>query len=282
MPKDVAWIPVQVQMQTAIRGGVDRKHHVLNLERFEFEGHEASFVLVSPQEKWLCDVVAGVCSSRRPLTRSDIFKRLRKPFTPEMADSICDVAAQDDRMQDLGFEDSPSSSQSPPAKTKRSRGPSYKGVIVRKVTIPADPPAVPAVAGNAGQAAVAANRDVLVAIKMNKLFLEVDALSWLVCFLRYEFLEGFVPAVESALAAVEDSPGIPHLWWDFRDECWVCRERPMHSDDKRRRQRKSVRSRMAEGCDLHHMTFEDAKSFCYQELAATFDIKEPAAVAAMS
>jgi hypothetical protein len=276
-----AWKPVQVQTQTAIHGGVGRKHHVLALERFEFEGGEVSFVLVSPQEGWLCEVVAGQCSSRRPLTRSDIFRRLRLAFTPEVADSICDVVPQDDRMQDLGFEDSPSSSQSPPAKAhKRSRGKSYKGVVVRKITIPANPPAVPAVASNVGQAAVAANREVLAAIKMNKLFLEIDALSWLVCFLRHEFEAGFVADVVSGPASVEEIPGGPNLWWDFRDECWVCRERPMHSDDKRRRQRKSVRSRMAQGCDLHHMTFEAAKAFCHKELADTFEIDEAPAVAA--
>ena len=67
----------------------------------------------------------------------------------------------DDRLQDLGFEDSPSTSPSPPAKThKRSRGSSLNGVNgvgVRIVNVPADPPSVPAVAGNAGQAAEAAD-----------------------------------------------------------------------------------------------------------------------------
>ena len=180
-------------------------------------------------------------------------------------------------MQDLGFEDSPSTSPSPPAK-KRSRGSSYKGVAVRKVTVPANPPSVPAVAGNAGQAAVAADREVLVAIKTNKkLFLEVDALSWLVCFLRIEFEAGFVPAVESAPAAAEAFA--PSVWWDFRDECWVGRERSGLSGEKRRRQRKSIRSRMAPGGDLQHIAFEDATTFCYDELYGSLEIDETAAVA---
>jgi hypothetical protein len=281
MPKAAAWAPVQVKTETAIRGGVGRKHHVLSIERFEFEDREASFVHVSPLEGWLCEIVAGQVASRRPLSRSNIFKLLRDALGSEVADSIGAGAAQDDRMQDLGFEDSPSSSQSPPSKThKRPRGPSCKGVAVRKVTVPADPPSVPAVAGNAGQAAVAADREVLAATKMNKLFLEVDALSWLVCFLRREFEAGFVPALESAPAAAEDTPGGAKLWWDFRDECWVGRERPSLPGDKRRRQRKSVRSRMAPCGDLHHLTFEDAKAFCYDELAVSLEIGDPAAVAA--
>ncbi len=133
-----------------------------------------------PKMGWLCEVVAGQCASRRPLSRSDIFKRLRDALSPEVADSIGDVAAQDDRMQDLGFEDSPSSSPSPPAKThNRSRGSSYKGVAARKVTIPASPPAVPAVAGNAGQAAVAANIEVLTATRLHTLIIAVDGVHWL-------------------------------------------------------------------------------------------------------
>ena len=151
---------MQVKTETAIRGGVGRKHHVLNIERLEFEDREASFVHVSPTEEWLCEVVAGQSASRRPLSRSNIFKRLRDALTPEVADSIGAGAAQNDRMQDLGFEDSPSPSQSPPSK-KRSRTQLYKGIIVRKATVPANSPAVPAVAGNVGQAAAAANREVL-------------------------------------------------------------------------------------------------------------------------
>ncbi len=280
MSKAAAWTPVQVKTETAIRGGVGRKHHVLSIERFDFEDRETPFVVVSPNEAWLCEVVAGQCASRRPLTRSGIFKRLRDALSREEADCIGDGAAKDDRMQELSSmaDDSQSSSPSPPAKSnKRSRNVSYKGVGLRKVKVPANLPAVPAVAGNAGQPAAAADREVLAAIKMNKLFIAVDDLSWLVWYLRCEFEAGFVPAVVSAPTVAVDTSGSSRIWWDFRDECWVGREQPMHES---RRQRKSVRSRMAPGCDLHHMTFEDAKAFCYDELAASVAIDEPAAVAA--
>jgi hypothetical protein len=203
---------------------------------------------------------------------------LRGAFASEVAGSIGAEALQDDRMQDLGFEDSPSTSPSPPAKLhKRSRGPSRNGVDVRVVKVPANPPSAPAVAGNAGQAAAAADREVLAANKATKLFIEVDALSWLVCFLRSEFESGFVPAVESAPAAAEVVA--PAVWWDFRDECWVGRERPGLSGEKRRRHRKSIRSRVAPGGDLQHMTFENAKTFCYDELCGSLEIDETAAVA---
>ena len=78
---------MQVQTETTIRGGVGRKHHVLAIERFLFEDRESSFVHVSPNEAWLCEVVAGQSFSRRPLGRSSIFKHLRDAFTPEVADS---------------------------------------------------------------------------------------------------------------------------------------------------------------------------------------------------
>jgi hypothetical protein len=272
---------VQVQTEIAIRGGVSRKHHVLTIERFEFQERDESFVNVSPCDAWLCEVVTGQGSSRRPLTRSSLFKLVRDALLPDEANSIVDVAAQDDRMQDLGFEDSVSSSSSPPAKkNKRSRNVTYRGVVVRQIKVPANPSVVPAVAGNAGQAAVAADREILAAIKLNKLFIDVNALSWLVCFLRCEFEAGFVPAVVSAPATVVDTPGAIAVWWDFRDECWVGRERPGSSGDKRRRQRKSVRSRMAPSGDLHNMTFEAAKAFCYDELVAILKLDETEAMAA--
>jgi hypothetical protein len=283
MPKAAAWTPVQVQTETTIRGGVGRKHHVLSVERFLFEDRESSFTIVSPNETWLCEIVAGQSSSRRPLARSSIFKHLRCAFASEVAGSIGAEALQDERMQDLGFEDSPSTSPSPAAKAhKRSRGPSHKGVDVRIVKVPADPPSAPAVAGNAGsgEPAVCArggDREILAATKAMKLFIEVNALSWLVCFLRREFDAGFVPAVESAPAVA--AAFAPAVWWDFRDECWVGRERSGLSGEKRRRQRKSIRSRMAPGGDLQHMTFENAKTFCYDELYGTLGAGETAAVA---
>ncbi len=282
MSKAVAWTPVQVKTVTAISGGVGRKHHVLSIERFDFEDRETPFVVVSPNEAWLCEVVAGQCASRRPLSRSGIFKRLRDALSREEADCIGDGAAKDDRMQELSSmaDDSQSSSPSPPAKSnKRSRNVSYKGVMLRKVKVPANLPAVPAVAGNAGQPAAAADREVLAAIKMNKLFIAVDDLSWLVCYLRCEFEAGFVPAVVSAPAVAVDTSGSCKLWWDFRDECWVGRV-PQLTGDRRRRLSKSVRARMTPGGDLHHMTFEDAKAFCYNELAALVDSAEATALSA--
>jgi hypothetical protein len=66
----------------------------------------------------------------------------------------------------------------------------------------------------------------------------------------------------------------------FRDECGVGRGRPGLSGEKRRRQRSSVRSRMAPGNDLQHMAFADAKAFCYDELRGALEIEEAAAVAA--
>jgi hypothetical protein len=266
MSDAAAWAPVQVRTETVIRGGLSRKLHVLAIERFEFEERQASFVIVSPSEGWLCDTVAQQVASRRPLARSTIFKLLRDAFAPAAADSIDAGAAQDDRMQDLGFEDSPSSSQSPPSKKwKRSQG--YKGVTVRTVKVPSDPPSAPALAGHAGQDAVAADREVLAATKLNKLFLEVDALPWLVCYLRREF------------DAVCEEAVCVKLWWDIRDECWVCRK-PLLPGDKPRRQRNSVRSRIAPGGDLQHMNFEEAKHFCYDELVCSLGIGDPAAVAA--
>ncbi len=243
---------------------------------------------VSPNEGWLCEVVAGQSATRRPLGRSTIFKHLRDALKSERGDSTGAAAVPDDPIQSMAFDDSPSTSPSPPAKAhKRSRGSSLKGVNgvdVRMPNVPADPPSVPAVAGNAGQAAAAADRDVLAAtsgcgVGARKLFIEVDALSWLVCYLRCEFEAGFVPAVVSAPAVAGDTSGSCKLWWDFRDECWVGRV-PQLTGDRRRRLSKSVRARMTPGGDLHHMTFEAAKAFCHKELADKFEIDEAPAVAA--
>jgi len=56
----------------------------------------------------------------------------------------------------------------------------------------------------------------------------------------------------------------PSIFWDWRDEVWVFRQKGADGAP-RRRQSKAVRSRMAKGGDLSHLDFEAAKQYVYDE-----------------
>ena len=207
---------------------------------------------VSACEPWLCEAVAGQASARRPLSRSGMFKLLRAGFAPAVAEGD---GTPDDKIQDLSFDDA--AAVGPPEKRhRRQRGSIYKGIVVRTQAVPASPTA----------SAVAENRRVLVAINAKKMYIEVNALSWLVNYLRTEFESGFVPAVAPA-PEPDDTPGaMSKLWWDFRDDCWV--GRVGQSGRRSARKSKAVKARMATGGGLSHLSFADAKQYCYDELAA--------------
>ncbi len=79
MPKAAAWTSVQVKTETVIRGGVGRKQNILNIERFEFEDREASFVHVSPNDGWLCKVVAGIAPGLQQFECKGILWRRLRP-----------------------------------------------------------------------------------------------------------------------------------------------------------------------------------------------------------
>ena len=218
----------------------------------------------------LCEVVTGQVLSRRPLGRSSLFKLVKHLVAPAVAGDIEDDPVTPDKMQDLAYEvsdDSPPSVEPAEKLPKRRRGPQkYTGAIVKRIDVPENPCAVPAVAENGGGTAAAATRQLVAAVHCKKLLIEKDALSWLVHYLKVEYEAGSVPHTEHDDGEESRSPpgkGVK-LWWDFRDDCWVGRYGGGSKTTPRKS--KSVRSRMGPTGDLAHMTFADAKQAAWNEL----------------
>ena len=264
------WKPVQLKSELTVTGGKTTKSHVLAIATMPFQDAEVELVQVSSADGWLCEIVTGQVCSRRPLSRSGLFKLLKNLVAPAVAGDIDDDPVAPDKMQDLAFddaEDSPPTVEPAEKHPKRRRGTQkYKGAIVKRIDVPVNPCAVPAVAGNGGGTAVAATRQLVAAVHGKKLLIDKDALSWLVHYLKVEYEAGSVPHPEHDDGEESRSPpgkGVK-LWWDFRDDCWVGRYGGGSKTTPRKS--KSVRSRIGNAGDLAHMTFADAKQAAYDEL----------------
>ena len=115
---------------------------------------------------------------------------------------------------------------------------------------------------------MAATRQLVAAVHNKKLLIEQDALSWLVHYLKVEYEAGSVPHPGHDDGEESRSPpdptGVPKLWWDFRDDCWVGRDGGGSKTTPRKS--KSVRARMGKAGDLAHMDFAEAKKKAHDEL----------------
>ncbi len=91
------------------------------------------------------------------------------------------------------------------------------------------------------------------------LYIEIDALSWLVHTLRMERDAGGVK-----LHPQKSERKTGDIWWDFANSRWNCAVQVADGSWQKRGQ--PVRCRMAS--DLSNMTFEDAKARVYEEMKA--------------
>ena len=66
---------------------------------------EVRLVQISSADGWLCEIVTGQVSSRRPLSRSVFSKLLKHLVAPAVAGDIDDDPVTPDKMQDLAFDD---------------------------------------------------------------------------------------------------------------------------------------------------------------------------------
>ena len=264
------WRLVQLKSELTVTGGKTNKSYVLVMDTMQLGDAEVKLVQTSSADGWLCEIVTGQVSSRRPLGRSGLFKLLKHLVAPAVADDIDDGPVTPDKMQDLAFDvadDSPPTLEPAEKLPKRRRGPQkYTGAIVKRIDVPENPCAVPAVAENGGGTAAAATRQLVAAVHCKKLLIDKDALSWLVHYLKVEYEAGSVPHPEHDDGEESrSSPGKSvKLWWDFRDDCWVGRYGGGSKTTPRKS--KSVRSRIGPAGDLAHMTFADAKQAAYDEL----------------
>ena len=97
-----------------------------------------------------------------------------------------------------------------------------------------------------------------------KLYIQVDALSWLVNYVKAEMDSGGVsPVIGEDLGEAAE---LGKVYWDFRDNAWVARVRS--AEGVVVRARRNVLNRTKVGRDLAHLSFEDAKQTVYAELVA--------------
>jgi len=259
-----AWAPVQVQHELTIKGGHMKRPQVVPTKHFVFEEKAVCMVAIGKSESWLAPMCSGKCVSTRPMSRCRIFKLLWDALGGE---DEPEQPAGEDKMAMLEFEggaDSASDSQpsSSPGgderKKKAAKNAKYHGPVVMRVCVPAcasaaaDPPALAA----AGETRVIACRE------KKKLFIEMDALPWLVNYAREELESGGVAPIPKEPAA--DTPSI---YWDFTNDCWTARVEDEFGK-KSQKVRVGVKARMRRGKDLALFDFAEAKQKVYDEMLA--------------
>ena len=99
------WKPVQLKSELTVTGGKTTKSHVLAIATMPFQDAEVELVQVPSADGWLCEIVTGQVCSRRPLSRSGLFKLLKNLVAPAVAGDITDDPVAPDKMQDLAFDD---------------------------------------------------------------------------------------------------------------------------------------------------------------------------------
>ena len=131
--------------------------------------------------------------------------------------------------------------------------------------------AVRAVWVGASASAEAETMQVLAVRDGLKMFLEVDALSWLVNYLREELSTGGVEPVTGDADPDEGEDDVTRLRWDFHNCAWVAHSGKRDASGRRQRVSKGVRSRRCAGGDLAGVTLEEAKRIVHDELLAELE-----------
>ena len=141
------WRPVQITSELTIAGGKTTKSYVLAIDTMPFEDADIKLVQVSSADVWLCEMVTGQVCSRRPLSRSRLFKLLKNLVTPAVAGDIDDDPVATDKIEDLAFDGDEDSlpTVGSAEKNRRLRGShKYKGAVVKRIDVLVNPCAVPA------------------------------------------------------------------------------------------------------------------------------------------
>ena len=243
-----AFNPIVIEQTFTITGGLLRQPQVIKVEEKAADQEQLHFVAVSSSEAWLCAVLSGKCPKRRPLGRCQVFHTLRA----KLASAPGALADPGDKMAALGMDDD----EFPPATTPQKRQRRVKGPAP-DASVTAEEPTL--VHMKSTPSAIAEERPVWACRTGRNLMIDLDSLPWLVTYLKEEIDTSGVPAV------VPESPpkDEPSIWWDFRDECWCGR---LYGEGIRKTL--GVRRRMAEGRDLAHLGFADAKAAVHQEMVA--------------
>ena len=231
---------LQITMQLTVKGGLLHQPRCLDARPAWLEGREVQFVPVANSEDWVCQMASGKGAHQRPLARCKVMAELRR----KVMEHVSMDSAMVDPMCDMTFANAAPVKLRP--QMRRDTDSSEAAVV--PVLMKACP----------GASADAEGKRVLILMHGHKMFMEVNALPWLLNYLLDELdSAGAEPVLESPKK--DDAV----IWWDLHHDCWAGRFKT--PDGKNVRKTASVRWRMGDAGDLGDMSFEDAKSVVYQE-----------------
>ena len=236
---------LQITMQLTVKGGLLHQPRCLDARPAWFEGREVQFVPVANSEDWVCQMASGKGAHQRPLARCTVMAELRR----KVMEHVSMDSAMGDPMCDMAFADAA------PVKVRLLEQVSaYGKKQMRRDTASSEAAVVPVLMKACpGASADAEGKRVLILMHGHKMFMEVNALPWLLQYLLDELdCAGAKPVLDG-----------PKHWWDLHNDCWAGRFKT-HAGTQVRKTA-SVRRRMWHGGDCSDLSFEDAKSFVYQE-----------------
>ena len=211
-------------------------------------------VRLGNKESWLCEMATGVAVYHRPLNRVRVFSDLMQAMIAD---------CEDKKMASLAFDDEDSEAVETPRKAKapsreRKKKPSVSvksesaaGEICKRLRMPSSP------RPDAQLVTVAVALD-----KQRRLWAHVDALPWLIEYIREEKELGGVEPVESS--SVEESQS-PSIYWNFRDSNWNAKAKA--PDGTWFQTNRGIKRRQRED----KISFQDAKAAAYAELEVWVD-----------
>ena len=222
-PKPKTFRPLVHDRCLTVSGGfVPSKKFVPQSRVFEVEGgdkKQMECVLLGHTEPWLCEIATGQTKHMRPLARVRILRELRVLLSdprPEV----------DPKMQALAFDDSESSEMETPRKKPQRTSKREEKSQKRK---PQTTSAVAEISKRGMCRLVkvwesASSRSKKISIyaaldERQRVWLHVDALNWLIGYVKDEKGSGGVEPIEDA----GDEADPPRIFWNFRDDSWNAR-----------------------------------------------------------
>ena len=207
-------------------------------------------VKISHREGWLCEIATGLPKFQRPLARVRIVRDLCGLVATQAGNGV------DKKLAALAFEDQDSSDLETPTKEptqKRQRKKKTLAVAGPEICSVVEVPEQPSPRSNKISVHAALDRH-------RTLWLHVDALPWLIKYIKEEKATGGLAPVEDEPNASAVADETSRIYWNFRDNNWIARAQ---SPDGTWLQtsRGIMRKRKAEQLD-----FQEAKRVAFCEL----------------
>ena len=217
--KERAFHALSMRRSLTLTGGYSGKHFVPQTRDFEFTREETAAgavelkecVAISHKEAWLCEIATGQPKCQRPLARVRIVRELTQLLGG-------DAVEVDKKMAALAFDsddsddahETPKKAPAGPRKRNTKNTPAVAGVATCKAVEVQEQPSP-----RSKKILVYAALD-----KSRRLWLDVNALPWLIQYIKEEKASG-------GLDPVEDAPSSTvverRIYWNFRDNNWIAR-----------------------------------------------------------